>query len=345
MLNIEKLLTTKNRRNFLIFLGIFLLEIFRDLILPKTARSSNSSNSSSPSKPKPKPKDEEFQFFVAKLNRAGKLRAEPGKGKYFTLDLGNNIGLDMVNIKGGKFKIGSPENEDGRGSDETQIDNDVKVETFYMSRYLITQVQWEKVAKLPKVDLDLSDKPSTFDEKELNKRKLPVETISWEEAEEFCKRLSQKFEGKYKLPSEREWEYACRANTTTPFYCGETITPEVANYDCHYRYDGKPPDKNETEQYKGETVSVELIQVTNNFGLNGMSGNLWEWCEDIYYPNYKDKDHVNHSDSSVEKTPQLRVIRGGAWNSFPASCRSAKRNSKPQDIKMNTIGFRVVCTF
>ncbi|NER04506.1 MAG: formylglycine-generating enzyme family protein [Okeania sp. SIO3C4] len=300
--------------------------------------------SSSPKPKQPKDRDfqdRDFQFFVAKLDREGKLRPERGKGKYFTLDLGNNIGLDMVNIKGGTFKMGSTGNEDGRGSDETQIDYPVK--TFYMSRYLITQVQWEKVAKLPKVDLDLSDKPSTFDEKELNKRKLPVETISWEEAQEFCKRLSQKFEGEYKLPSEAQWEYACRANTTTPFYCGETITPEVANYDCHYSYGRKPPDKTEIEQYKGETVSVEFIQRTNNFGLNGMCGNLWEWCEDIYFSNYEEA--LNYSDSSLKKNRLDRVIRGGAWNSFPASCRSAKRNSKPQDIKMNTIGFRVVCTF
>ncbi|NEP79847.1 MAG: formylglycine-generating enzyme family protein [Okeania sp. SIO3B3] len=234
--------------------------------------------------------------------------------------------------------MGSPQNESQRGGNEIQSDHSVNI--FYMSRYPITQRQWQKVAKLPKVELDLNDKPSTFGENDLERAKLPVETISWEEAKEFCNRLSQKFEGKYRLPTEVEWEYACRANTTTPFYFGQTIIPEVANYDCHYSYDRKPPEKDEMEKYRGKTVPVELIQAPNNFGLEGMCGNVWEWCEDDYFYYYPDR-----FGAPVEKNPLYRVIRGGAWNSFPASCRSAKRNYKPQKIKMNTIGFRVVVVF
>ncbi|WP_293118936.1 formylglycine-generating enzyme family protein [Okeania sp. SIO1I7] len=245
----------------------------------------------------------------------------------------------MVLISGGRFKMGSPQNESQRGNNEKQ--NDFPVKTFYMSRYPITQIQWEKVAELPKVELDLNDKPSTFGESERERAKLPVETISWEEAKEFCDRLSQKFEGEYRLPTEVEWEYACRANTTTPFYFGETITPDVANYDSHYGY-GRSPEKYERDKYRGKTVPVEFIQSANNFGLEGMCGNLWEWCKDVYSKNYEDSFKAP---VEVGTKSQLRVIRGGAWNSFPASCRSAKRNFKPQNIKMNTIGFRVVGVF
>ncbi len=325
-----------SRRNLIKLLVLFVLGIILIFILPIIIVIIKSFN---PNSPWYKPDDIRSEFTIAKLDKTGNLRSERGSAQHFMLSLGNGIDLDMVKIPEGTFKMGSPDDEKGRSHNEAQIN--ASVNTFYMSRYPVTQAQWEQVAKLPQIERYLDDKPSTFGENPLENTNLPVETISWEEAKEFCDRLTQKCEGTYRLPTEAEWEYACRANTTTPFYFGETITPEVANYDCNYTYQSGQLDK--PKEYRGKTILVNSIRAANDFGLEGMYGNVWEWCDDIYFFDYKDAR--NNNNALNQKEPQIRVIRGGAWNSFPKSCRSAKRNFKPQNIKMNTIGFRVVCVF
>lgn len=279
-----------------------------------------------------KPKDEKFGFSMAKINQDFNPVPTLGSSKAYKLDLGNQVFIEMISIPGGKVKLGTSDSE--RSPDEEPLD--VTVKQFYMSRYPITQAQWRKVAKLPTVNRELKDNPSTFGSSSITNVNLPVETISWEEAKEFCDRISEKFAGEYRLPEEKEWEYACRAGTTTPFHFGETITPEVANYDCNYFY--RSGQDAEPNKYQGKTILVNDIEAANQFGLEGMHGNVWEWCEDIYSETHEKA--LNNTNSEGK-----RVIRGGAWNSFPQDCRSAKRNSRPQTVRINTIGFRIVCIF
>ncbi|MDJ1185204.1 formylglycine-generating enzyme family protein [Roseofilum casamattae] len=290
----------------------------------------------------PKPANTPFSFTIAKLSKERKLISERGSAQSFTLDLGNDVTIEMVEIPEGEFTIGSPEGEKSRGGDERQTPR--LVETFYMSRTPVTQAQWQKVAQLPQVKRPLLEIPSTFVTLTNNSvnpvamiPNAPVETVSWEEAREFCDRLTRIFAGTYRLPKEDEWEYACRAGTTTPFFCGETITPEVANYDCNFSYlEGQ---ERQPEDYKGETIWVNQIQTSNGFGLQGMAGNVWEWCENVYESNYLKS--FNTQANANDTSPQSRTIRGGSWSSFPQDCRSAKRKAQLQTVRTNTVGFRI----
>ncbi|MFM8006235.1 MAG: SUMF1/EgtB/PvdO family nonheme iron enzyme, partial [Dolichospermum sp.] len=176
-------------------------------------------------------------------------------------NLGNGVVLEMVAIPGGKFLMGSPE---GQGDDSEKPQHQFTVPPFFMGKYPITQAQWERVADLPKVKIDLRSKPSHF-----QGANLPVENVSWHDAQEFCVRLSKATGKLYRLPSEAEWEYACRANTTTPYYFGDTITTDLVNHNGKY----------------GQPTEVGKFY-PNAFGLYDMHGNVWEWCEDGWHKNY-----------------------------------------------------------
>ena len=169
----------------------------------------------------------------------------------------------------------------------------------------------------------------------------PVEKVRWYNAVAFCKRLSQKTGKTYRLPSEAEWEYACRAGTTTPFHFGETITTDLANYGGDYTSYGQEP----KGVYRKETREVGSFGVANNFGLYDMHGNVWEWCQDHWHSNYEGAP----TDGSAD------LLRGGSWDDFAGYCRSACRShleylivdtdlvvSEIRDL--NSIGFRVVCS-
>lgn len=164
-----------------------------------------------------------FEFDVITVNQRGeKTKRKRCQAQYFLEDLGNNVSLEMIAILGGKFMMGSPE---GEGDSNERPQHEVTVPSFFMSKYPITQAQWRTVAALPKIERDLNPDPSRF-----KGDNLPVECVSWYDAMEYCARLYQKTDSLYRLPSEAEWEYACRCGTTTPFHFGETITDELANY-------------------------------------------------------------------------------------------------------------------
>ncbi|MGB7247685.1 MAG: SUMF1/EgtB/PvdO family nonheme iron enzyme [Phormidesmis sp.] len=148
----------------------------------------------------------------------------------FTQDLGGGVTLDMVAIPGGTFVMGSPPSEAERRDSEGP-QHSVSVPPFWLGKYPVTQAQWRAVAVLPKVEQNLNPSPADFSEDN-----RPVEQVSWYDAVEFCKRLLVKAGEEYRLPSEAEWEYACRAETTTPFHFGETITADLANYNANYTY-------------------------------------------------------------------------------------------------------------
>ncbi|WP_249096458.1 bifunctional serine/threonine-protein kinase/formylglycine-generating enzyme family protein [Argonema galeatum] len=249
----------------------------------------------------------------------------------FTENLGNGVKLDMVYIPAGTFTMGAPSTEKDSG-DYERPQHRVTIKAFLMGKYPVTQAQWKAVANLPKVNLDLNSDPSRF--KGANR---PVEQVSWYDAVEFCDRLSRHTGKTYRLPSEAEWEYACRAGTTTPFYFGETITPELANYNGNYTYGLGAKGK-----YRQETTPVGSFP-SNAFGLYDLHGNVYEWCADHWHSNYQSAPN----DATIWLTSDERsnrLLRGGSWYSYPRYCRSASRSYYVvAGDGADVIGFRVVC--
>jgi formylglycine-generating enzyme required for sulfatase activity len=274
--------------------------------------------------PPPPPPVPSFEFDVVTVNAKGKeQQRDRRRAEYLTENLGNGVALEMVAVPGGTFQMGSEEH------DTEKPIHSVTIAPFFIGRYTITQSQWRIVAALPRVNRDLKPDPANF--KGANR---PVEQVSWEEAVEFCDRLSRKTGRTYRLPSEAEWEYACRAGTTTPFHCGETITTDLANYNGNYTYSSEPKGT-----YRKQTTEVGSFPA-NGFGLCDMHGNVWEWCGDRWHENYKGAP----GDGGVWETgdSEYRVLRGGSWAAYPRSCRSANRGRNSPDSRCTFIGFRVV---
>lgn len=289
------------------------------------------------------PKLTPFEFDTVTLDARGNVTERRRlQANQFVEELEPGVILEMVEIPGGKFTMGSNERESEKPPHK------VTVPAFYMGKFQVTQAQWRVVAGWPRVNRELKPEPSYFPK---NKRRdkgdddRPVEQVSWEEAVEFCARMSAKTGRDYRLPSEAEWEYACRAGTDTPFAFGETITPEFVNYNGQYPYGEAPKGK-----YREETVPVGSLGATkkgelnaaNAFGLYDMHGNVWEWCEDIWHDNYQQAPD-NGSAWLSGGGSTYRVVRGGSWSNYGYICRSADRlNNLPGDLRLVNIGFRVV---
>ncbi|MEO1146334.1 MAG: SUMF1/EgtB/PvdO family nonheme iron enzyme [Cyanobacteria bacterium J06638_22] len=253
-----------------------------------------------------------------------------------------DLTLDLVAIPAGEFLMGSPLEEEGRddyrynfpeieGLDVEQHHR-VAVPGFFMSQFPITQAQWRAVAALPKVNRELDPDPANF--KGGNR---PVEVVDWYEAVEFCDRLSQHTGKTYRLPSEAEWEYACRAGTTTPFHFGDTLSAELANYNATDTYANGA-----TGIYRQKTTEVGSFGLVNAFGLADMHGNVYEWCLDHWHPTY-DNAPTDGSAWTTDGDDRYRLVRGGSWYDNPAFCRSAYRDRNTPLSRNLYIGFRVVC--
>ena len=283
----------------------------------------------------------EFAFEVVTVNAKGKIVTRaPRTARQKIFELGQGVKLAMVYIPGGTFLMGSPDNEEGRWSDEGP-QHTVTIQPFYMGKYPVTQAQWQAI---------MGNNPSKF--KGPNR---PVEQISWHDAQEFCQRLNATHpypsqEGKtgtpllggdgggflFRLPSEAEWEYVCRAGTATPFYFGDTITTDLANYEGEYTYGDGPKG-----EYREQTTDVGQFN-PNVFGLYDMHGNVWEWCADSWHENYQGAP----TDGSVWGTlddGKAKLLRGGSWNDYPIRVRSASRLRNAADSRYDFIGLRVVC--
>ena len=238
---------------------------------------------------------------------------------HFIEDLGNGLTLDMLAIPGGNFLMGTEDEEIERlvreYGDEwfthEKPQHEVTVQPFFMGKYTITQAQYQQV---------MGRNPSNF-----KGYGRPVENVSWNEAVEFCKRLSKLTGKKYRLPTEAEWEYACRAGTTEPYHFGETIIDRLVNYRDRVR----------------ETTFVGQF-LPNAFGLYDMHGNVWEWCQDDWHNNYE----VAPKDGSAwlsDNKDGAKVLRGGSWLNEPRYCRSAYRIRYDPDNSNDRYGFRVAC--
>lgn len=280
--------------------------------------------SSPPPSPPPSPSLPTFTFDIITLNDRGQeTDRQPGQAEYFTEDLGNGITLDMVKIPGGTFLMGAAKNEAEASTDEYP-QHKVTVQPFCIGKYPVTQAQYQAI---------MATNPAKFKGK-----KRPVEQVSWDEAVEFCDRLSQKTGNSYRLPSEAEWEYACRAGTTTPFHFGATITSDLVNYDGNYPYANAPKGT-----HRKQTTDVGSFPA-NAFGLYDLHGNVWEWCADPWHDSYDrapNDGSIWELDSDREN--QFRLLRGGSWYDVARLCRSAVRNWNRRVNRLYSIGFRVVC--
>jgi formylglycine-generating enzyme required for sulfatase activity len=258
----------------------------------------------------------------------------------FVEDLGNGVILEMAAIPGGTFIMGSPPEELGHRDNESP-QHSVTVQPFFMGKYQVTQAQWRFVAQLPQVNKELDPEPSNFkgDGSTSLTNNRPVEQVSWKDAVEFCDRLSQYTGRTYRLPSEAEWEYACRAGTTTPFHFGETITTDLVNYNGNYTYG-----QGSKGVYRKETTEVGRFGVANNFGLYDMHGNVWEWCQDDWHSDYEGAPIDGSAWLNNEENNNGKLLRGGSWYSNPGNCRSAYRLNYNLDYNNDHIGFRVVCS-
>ena len=243
--------------------------------------------------------------------------------------VGDAVPLHMVLVPRGKFTIGSPEDELER-SDAEGPQYEVTVPAFFMSRYPVTQAQYKSLMQV---------NPATkYDMNRFVAPNKPVVGVSWKDTAAFCNRLAELTHRPYRLPSESEWEYACRAGTTTPFYFGETLSTEVANYDSNYIYAN-----GSEERFRNALTEVNHFGIANAFGLSDMHGNIQEWCHDQWHDNYKGgptdgSAWIGGGDSS------RRVLRSGCWRLKPGYCRSAFRSPYSINDRGDGIGFRVVCS-
>jgi formylglycine-generating enzyme required for sulfatase activity len=247
-------------------------------------------------------------------------------------ELGGGVELTMVKIPAGSFRMGSPEDEPERLEREGP-QHEVTLGSFFLAQTPITQAQWRAVAGWQKVGRDLDPDPSN-----LEGENRPVETVNWFDALEFCRRLSQRTGQRYGLPSEAQWEYACRAGSATPFHFGATLTPELANYNGNYIYANGPKGP-----YREQTTEVASFPA-NGWGLHDMHGNVWEWCADHWHDSYNfapGDDQAWLIPAAADDEP--RLLRGGAWYFHPAYCRSAYRNNSHPGDRDLIFGFRVCC--
>jgi uncharacterized protein (TIGR02996 family) len=234
-----------------------------------------------------------------------------------SLPLGHGVEMVFAWLPPGTFLLGSPPNEAERGDDETQH-RVTLTKGFWMGVYPVTQAQWQAV-------MGTNPSQSEGDDR-------PVENVSWEDCQAFCEQLSKRDGTRHQLPTEGQWEYACRAATTTPFYFGQSISTDQANYDGNHTYG-----KGKKGVYREQTTPVGSFP-PNVWGLYDMHGNVWEWCQDWYgpYPNGELKDPKNTNSG------EARVLRGGSWFYPPKGCRAAFRNGDAPACRLVNYGCRVL---
>lgn len=302
-----------------------------------------------------------FEYLALTVDATGHPQEQHSKTAQCLIEeLTAELLLELVTIPGGSFIMGAPRNEEGWHPTQAP-QHEVTIAPFWIGKYPITQAQWEVVAAFPKINRPLAPKPACF-----IGESRPVEQVSWLDAVEFCDRLSAHTGNPYRLPTESEWEYACRAIPTlihgkpgvaevlnaqhlVPFCFGETITTDLANYSgVDWEFDGRICSKGAYGKGpaggdRRETTEVGSFQVANAFGLFDMHGNVREWCQDCWHNSYENAP-TNGSAWITDGDCQQRVLRGGSWNSSPKACRSAARGRMDVDAGLYDIGFRVVCS-
>ncbi|MEL6262687.1 MAG: SUMF1/EgtB/PvdO family nonheme iron enzyme [Cyanobacteria bacterium J06626_6] len=271
-----------------------------------------------------------FRFKTVRVSPQGNMvKTHRHEAKIFTEDLGKGIAMEMVRIPGGTFRMGAARGEK-EANDNEYPQREKRVFEFWMGKYTVTQSQWKAVMG-PKV---IAPQAAPYSTTQIKKPLQPIENIFWTDAVKFCQRLSQQTGRTYQLPSSSQWEYACRAGTTTPFSFGETLTPDLANYNGNYSYGRGPKGR-----YRERTTEVGCFP-PNAFGLYDMHGNVWEWCLD----GWQALDQNNTANGNMQRlSGQQKSLRGGSWFYLPTNCRAAYRLTYPFHNRTDDIGFRVVC--
>ena len=251
------------------------------------------------------PQRAEWQTRMVELLVAGVKSCVPQE----TLTLPGGVPMTFAFIPPGAFLMGSDKGEE----DEKPVHRVEVEQGFFLGIHTVTQLQWKAV---------MGTTPSHF-----KGPKKPVEQVSWNDCQEFCAKLTTHLNGRsvVRLPTEAEWECACRAGTTTHYHFGDVPSADLANYDGSYTWNGSPKGKN-----RKKTTDVGSFPA-NPWGLHDLHGNVWEWCADAY-AEYTSDDQTN--DSS-------RVVRGGSWGNIPAYCRAAFRCGYAPASRGCSIGFRV----
>lgn len=262
---------------------------------------------------------ETIEFETPTLNEKGEpVTHTHWTARQFTEELGDGLLLDLILIPSGVFQMGSSRRQ---ANLDEQPQHLVSIKPFLLGKYLITQAQWKAVmGKLP---------PCRF-----KGDTLPVERVSWKDAQTFCQRLSKKTGRVYQLPSETQWEYACRAGTTTPFSFGETLTVDVANFNGEHTFRAEP------RGFYFHSTSEGGKFPPNAFGVYDMHGNLWEWCADNWLDDYTSSPR--DGSSYQNRDSRDRVVRGGSWHEPPQLCRSATRLRLAQSDADEFTGLRIV---
>jgi formylglycine-generating enzyme required for sulfatase activity len=267
--------------------------------------------------------------------------------------LAEGVALTMLRIPAGNFEMGAPQTEAGSTEQERPVHR-VTLGEFLLGQTPITQAQWRAVAEWERLDHEpvdlwpesfLHNPAITSDRKRFRGDLRPVVNVSWFDAQEFCQRLALRTGKNYTLPSEAQWEYACRAGTITPFHFGDTISTELANYNGEVYGNGNKGDNRQ------QTTDVASFPA-NPWGLHDMHGNVREWCADCWHDNFEGvpKDvntGVGGDDEQIINKDRvnmnMRLLRGGSWHYHPANCRSAYRSFTPSNTRNANIGFRVCC--
>ena len=267
-----------------------------------------------------------IQITSVKLNDRGDIIDRPqSQTQIFQEELGNGVLLTMVKIPSGKFIMGSAATEASRDLCE-QPQHLVNIPAFSLGQTQVTQSQWAAIFPDRSVGVG-------------GNNQLPVDSINWLEAIAFCDRLSQKTGRNYRLPSESEWEYACRAQTTTPFAYGDTIIPAIVNHNGEHPYGHAP-----VGDCRHKATPVAIFP-PNLFGLYDMHGNLWEWCLDEWFEHYHHAPTDGSARGKIDTRDGnlLRVVRGGSWFSYGQTCRAASRSGLLGSFRHPHYGLRIVC--
>ena len=271
----------------------------------------------------PSQPEEEFSFEAVTVDRDGRIVATSKcQARRVTVELAAGVALELGAIPGGAFRMGSP---DGQGYADEHPQHPVAISPFLMGMHLVTQAQWEAV---------MGSAPLC----RCQGARRPVDNVSWEQAQAFLARLSTGTGRTFRLPSEAEWEYACRAGTTTPFSCGETLTTDLANYNGAFTFAGEPQGP-----YRHESTVVGSF-APNVFGLCDMHGNLWEWCADAWHGSYRGAP-ADGTAWDAASAARYRVARGGSWHDTPDVCRSAVRLRVRAAEGDDILGFRVAANW
>jgi formylglycine-generating enzyme required for sulfatase activity len=265
--------------------------------------------------------------------------------------LTEGVALTMLRIPAGSFEMGAPETE-AESSDRERPVHRVTLGEFLLGQTPITQAQWRAVAQWQRLEHeDVELWPESLDPDPVAKfaaadrflgEERPVVNVSWHDAMAFCQRLRLRTGKNYTLPSEAQWEYACRAGTSTPFHFGDTISTKLANYDGSEVYGD-----DEKGDYRQQTTDVFSFPA-NAWGLHDMHGNVWEWCADQLHENYEGapadgRAWIDEEAKENKRDMDGMLLRGGSWSLHPGDCRSACRINLPPGNRFFTFGFRVCC--